>query len=70
MTDQMGDAPVEQDHVDCEVRLGEWHVCDPSRDTPMERGMMALGIPLERPAILDASGSVPYLILATFSESN
>jgi transglutaminase-like putative cysteine protease len=65
---QMGDAPAEQDHVDCEVWLGEWRACDPSRDTPMERGMTALGIPLERQAVTDASGCVPYLILATIDD--
>jgi len=65
---QMGAAPVEQDHVDCEVWLGEWQACDPSRDTPMERGMEALGIPLERQAVLDASGKGPYLILATLDD--
>ncbi len=64
----MGAAPVEQDHVDCEIRLGEWVVCDPSRDTPMERGMAALGIPLERDAVVDPSGRVPYLILARFDD--
>jgi transglutaminase-like putative cysteine protease len=66
MAQRMGDAPVEQDHVDCEVWLGEWVACDPSRDTPMERGMMAHGIPLERELVVDASGHVPYLFLADF----
>jgi len=62
----LGDAPIEQDHVDCEVWLGSWRDCDPSRDTPMERGLLALGIPLEREVIVDATGRVPYLILASF----
>jgi len=66
MAQRMGDAPVEQDHVDCEVWLGEWVACDPSRDTPMERGMIAQGIPLEREPIVDASGRVPYLFPADF----
>ena len=62
----LGDAPIEQDHVDCEVWLGSWRDCDPSRDTTMERGLLALGIPLEREVIVDATGRVPYLILASF----
>jgi transglutaminase-like putative cysteine protease len=65
---RMGDAPAEQDHVDCEVWLGEWTACDPSRDTPLERGMKALGIPLERDAVVDSSGRVPYLVLAVFDD--
>jgi len=65
---RMGDAPEEQDHVDCEVWVDEWKACDPSRDTPMERGMKALGIPLERQAVSDASGRVPYLVLATLDD--
>jgi len=68
MARRMGDAPTEQDHVDCEVRLGEWIACDPSRDTPMERGMQALGIPLERHPVVDFSGRVPYLTLAIFDD--
>jgi transglutaminase-like putative cysteine protease len=62
----MGDSPIGQDHVDCEVWLDGWVACDPSRDTPMERGLLALGIPLERQPIVDASGKVPYLRLACF----
>jgi transglutaminase-like putative cysteine protease len=65
---RMGDAPAEQDHVDCEVWLGEWVACDPSRDTPLERGMKALGIPLERDAVVDSSGREPYLVLAVFDD--
>jgi hypothetical protein len=34
----------------------------------MERGLLALGIPLERQPIVDASGQVPYLRLASFDE--
>lgn len=64
----LGDSPIGQDHVDCEVWLGDWVVCDPSRDTPMERGLLALGIPLERQPIVDASGQVTYLRLASFDE--
>ena len=65
---RMGEAPVQQDHVDCEVWLGESRECDPSRDTPMERGMRALGIPLERKPVMDATGRVPYLLLASIDD--
>ena len=65
---RMGDAPLEQDHVECEVWLGGWIACDPSRDTPLERGLLALGIPLEREPVLNASGGVPYLFLASFDD--
>jgi L-ascorbate metabolism protein UlaG (beta-lactamase superfamily) len=64
----LGDAPLEQDHVDCEVWLGEWRPCDPSRDSLFERGLMALGIPLERIPVTDDAGRVPYLILASFDQ--
>lgn len=60
--------PVEQDHVDCEVWLGEWLVCDPARDGALERGLLKLGIPLERQAVVDVRGNVPYLRLASFDE--
>lgn len=61
----LGEAPEEQDHVDCEVWLGEWTACDPARDTAMERGMMALGIPLERKLVAEARGAAPYRVLAS-----
>jgi len=66
LAQSLGDAPVEQDHVDCEAWLGEWRPCDPSRDTLFEQGLISLGIPLERIPIADGSGGVPYLILASF----
>ena len=65
---RLGDAPVEQDHVDCEVWLGEWRPCDPARDTLFEQGLISLGISLERVPIVDDSGRVPYLILASFDQ--
>jgi transglutaminase-like putative cysteine protease len=68
LAQRLGPAPSEQDHVDCEVWLGRWSACDPGRDTPLERGMVALGLSLEREAIADASGRVPYLILANFDQ--
>ncbi len=61
---RLGAAPTEQDHVDCEVWLGKWSPCDPARDTPMERGMRALRIPLERQVVPDASGRLHYKALA------
>jgi transglutaminase-like putative cysteine protease len=66
LSQRMGAAPSQQDHVDCEVRLGKWHPCDPARDTPLERGMKALDLPLEREIIPDASGRINYTILANF----
>ncbi|MBE0481150.1 MAG: transglutaminase domain-containing protein [Dehalococcoidia bacterium] len=64
LLERMGPAPVQQDHVDCEVWLEDWKQCDPSRDTPLERGLLALGIPLERVTVPHA----PYLYLASFDE--
>ena len=64
----LGEAPVQQDHVDCEVWIDEWKVCDPSRDTAMEQGLSAFGIPLEREPVLDESGEANYLILAYFDD--
>jgi transglutaminase-like putative cysteine protease len=64
----LGYSPIEQDHVDCEAWLGEWFVCDPTRDTALERGLLVLGIPVERQPVLDADGKVPYLRLACFDE--
>jgi transglutaminase-like putative cysteine protease len=63
---RLGAAPSGQDHVDCGVWLGKWYACDPARDTPLERGMKALGMPLKREIIPDASGRIPYTILANF----
>jgi len=63
---RMGSVPPEQDHVDCEVWLGGWIECDPSRDTPFECGLQALGISLEREAVAGESGRVEYLTLASF----
>ena len=69
LSSRMGNAPAEQDHVDCEVWLGgEWCDCDPSRDTPFERGLTKLGVPLEREAVTDAPGQVRYLRLASLDE--
>jgi transglutaminase-like putative cysteine protease len=64
----VGDSPIEQDHVDCEVWLDEWIACDPTSDTALERGLLALGVPLERQPVLDGDGKVPFLRLACFDE--
>ncbi len=66
LAQRMGAAPSQQDHVDCQVWLGKWQNCDPARDTPLERGMKVLGLPLEREIIPDASGRIRYTILANF----
>ncbi len=68
LSQRMGAAPSQQDHVDCEVWLGKWVNCDPARDTPLERGMKAVGMPLKREIIPDASGHVRYTILADFDD--
>jgi transglutaminase-like putative cysteine protease len=62
LSQRLGAAPSQQDHVDCEVWLGKWHPCDPARDTALERGMKALGMPLKREIIPDASGHIGYTI--------
>ena len=65
---RIGGVPNMQDHVDCEVWLGGWTACDPARDTQMERGLVALGLPLERKAVTDDADGTPYLILASFDD--
>ena len=66
LSKRLGAAPSKQDHVDCQAWLGRWYACDPARDTPLECGMKALGIPLKREIIPDASGRVHYSILSNF----
>jgi transglutaminase-like putative cysteine protease len=68
VAESMGPAPDQQDHVDCEVWLDGWVPCDPARDTAFERGMAALGIPLERHPVTDDAGNVPFLYLASFDD--
>ena len=55
-----------RDHVDCQAWLGKWVDFDPGRDTAMERGMLSLGMPLERNKVADARGRVIYHYLAVF----
>jgi len=57
-----------RDHVDCEVWLGKWVDCDPGRDSDMEKGMVKLGLTLERHKVADAGGKVLYTRLANFDE--
>jgi transglutaminase-like putative cysteine protease len=57
-----------RDHVDCQAWLGKWVDFDPGRDTAMERGMLSLGMPLERNKVTDARGRVIYHYLAVFDE--
>jgi transglutaminase-like putative cysteine protease len=68
LAQRLGAASAEQDHVDCEVWLGEWRTCDPSRETLLEQGLVALGIPLEREGIAEASGLFHHLTLACFDQ--
>jgi len=55
-----------RDHVDCEAWLGKWVDFDPGRDTAMEKGMLSLGMPLERNKVTDNSGRVIYSHLPEF----
>jgi len=56
----------ERDHVDCEVWLGNWIVCDPGRDSAMEKGILKLGGTLERHMVTNEKGREIYLRLASF----
>jgi transglutaminase-like putative cysteine protease len=66
--DLMGSAPEAQDHVDCEVWLDGWTPCDPARDTALERGLAAMGMPLERQTIPDERTGAAYACFARFDE--
>jgi hypothetical protein len=66
LSQRLGTAPSGQDHVDYGVWLSKWHTCDPARDTPLECSMKALGMPLKREIIPDASGRIHYTILSNF----
>jgi transglutaminase-like putative cysteine protease len=56
----------ETDHVMVQVYLDRWEDCDPSRDTPFEKGLVKLGIPLERKLITNPDGQPCEQILASF----
>lgn len=74
VTTQMGgpaspnvNVPAEQDHVDCEAYIdGSWKVFDPSRDPGMERGLLKLGMPLERVMVRGEDGLPRILRLDAF----
>jgi transglutaminase-like putative cysteine protease len=59
---QLGDLPREQDHLECEVYLEGWKAYDPARDSPFEKGLKKLGIPLEREPVTES------IILASIDE--
>jgi len=59
---QLGDLPMEQDHLDCEVYLEGWKAYDPARDPLFEEGLKRLGIPLEREPATES------IILASIDE--
>ena len=65
---RMGAPPVQQDHVDCEVRLDTWMGCDPSRDTSFSQGLDAIGLPLKRKPVVDAMGNVSYLTITSWDD--
>ena len=68
LEDLMGSPPEFQDHVDCEVWLDGWTACDPARDTLLERGLAAIGMPLERQTVPDEHTGATYTHLARFDE--
>jgi hypothetical protein len=60
--------PEEQDHVQCEVHLDGWEICDPSRDPAFEDGLRRLGLPLERVPVPGPDGVVRVLILSSIDD--
>ncbi|MBN1690631.1 MAG: transglutaminase domain-containing protein [Dehalococcoidia bacterium] len=62
---ELGD---ERDHVDCEVWLGHWIVCDPGRDSAMEKGILKMGGNLKRRVVTDEKGREKYLRLAVIDQ--
>jgi hypothetical protein len=65
---RLGGVPDEQDHVQCEVYLDGWQICDPSRDPDFENGLRRLGVPLERVPVAGADGAVRVLILSSIDD--
>lgn len=64
---QMGEPYQEQDHVLAEVYIDGWAALDTSRDTPLEKGLEKLGIPLELKLL--SSPDIPGpLVLASFDD--
>lgn len=62
---RLGDLPPEQDHVQCDVYVGNWEVLDPSRDSLLEDGLRKLGVPLERVPVKGSDGVPRYTVLAS-----
>ncbi len=65
LSGRLGGVPDEQDHVQCEVFLDGWQICDPSRDPDFEDGLRRLGVPLERVPVAGADGVVRVLLLSS-----
>lgn len=64
---QMGEPYHEQDHVLTEVYIDGWKAFDTSRDTPLEKGLRKLGIPVDiKP--LSLPGIPKPLVLASFDD--
>jgi transglutaminase-like putative cysteine protease len=64
---QMGEPYQEQDHVLAEVYINGWKALDASRDTPLEKGLIKLGIPLELKPLSLPDTPKP-LLLASFDD--
>ena len=62
---QVGGPSPEQDHVTAEVYLDGWEVCDPSRDTALERGLKRLHITRRRELIIGTDNKPQVIILAS-----
>jgi transglutaminase-like putative cysteine protease len=65
---EMGSPLPEQDHVITEVHLDTWEAYDPSRDTAFEKGLIRLGIPLQRRLVTDPEGNACQTTLASIDE--
>lgn len=68
LSGRLGGVPDEQDHVQCEVFLDGWQVCDPSRDPDFENGLRRLGMPLDRVPVAGADGVVQVLLLSSIDD--
>lgn len=64
---RMGEPYQEQDHVLAEVYIDGWQTLDTSRDTPLEKGLKKLGIPVDI-IPLSLPDTPEPLILASFDE--
>ena len=64
---QMGEPYQEQDHVLAEVYIDGWKAFDISRDTPLEKGLEKLGIPVDIKPLSLPDTPAP-LILASFDD--